>query len=250
MLKVALRWRLVPANPVALIDRPRGDAPEMHVLTESDVAALLAAYAELETAAEEDERAWWAIARRLVVVALGTGLRRGELLALAWGDVQLLERRLTVRRSFVRGEMTTPKSRTSRRMLEFGTRVGDALHEQWAASQYRSDDSIIFGHPQLGTPLDPSKLFRSYLRPALKHAGIVKPFRVWHDMRHTALTHDAAAGNPQAYVQMKAGHSQGSITERYIHASQVLFPGAAERSEERLFGALPVPSPVPTPGAE
>ena len=55
-------------------------------------------------------------------------------------------------------------------------------------------------------------------------------------LRHTALTHEAAAGNPAVYVPMKAGHSQGSITERYIHAAQVLFPGAALRGEERLFG--------------
>jgi hypothetical protein len=38
-----------------------------------------------------------------------------------------------------------------------------------------------------------------------------------------------------AYVQLKAGHSQSQITERYIHASQVLFPGAAARGEERML---------------
>ncbi|HEY8776134.1 MAG TPA: site-specific integrase [Gaiellaceae bacterium] len=93
----------------------------------------------------------------------------------------------------------------------------------------------MFGHPQIGTPLDPSKLSRSYMRPALRHAGIVKPFRPWHDLRHTALTHEAAAGNPAVYVQLKAGHSQGNVTERYIHAAQVLFPGAAQRGEDRMF---------------
>jgi len=67
--------------------------------------------------------------------------------------------------------------------------------------------------------------------------GDHKAFRAWHDLRHTALTHEAAAGNPAVYVQMKAGHSQGSITERYVHAAQVLFPGAAARGEERMFGA-------------
>lgn len=36
---------------------------------------------------------------------------------------------------------------------------------------------------------------------------------------------------------MSPGHSQGSITERYIHAAQVLFPGAADRGEERMLGA-------------
>jgi hypothetical protein len=40
-------------------------------------------------------------------------------------------------------------------------------------------------------------------------------------------------------VQLKAGHSQGSITERYIYAAQVLWPGAAAESEARIFGVLP-----------
>jgi hypothetical protein len=57
-------------------------------------------------------------------------------------------------------------------------------------------------------------------------------------MRHTAITHDAAAGNPQAYIQMKAGHSQGAITERYIHAAAVLYPGAAAKTEQRIFSGV------------
>ncbi len=141
----------------------------------------------------------------------------------------------------MRGEFTTPKSRTSQRTIELGPRVLEALNEQWQATSYRSDDSLVFCHPVLGTPLDASRLSREYMRPALKRAGITKPFRAWHDLRHTALTHEAAAGNPQAYVQLKAGHSQGSITERYIHAAQVLFPGAAERGEERIFAAVQDP---------
>jgi integrase len=72
--------------------------------------------------------------------------------------------------------------------------------------------------------------------PCAGRAKIVKPFRAWHDLRHTALTHEAAAGYPAVYVQLKAGHSQGSITERYIHAAQVLFPGAAAKGELRMFG--------------
>jgi integrase len=100
------------------------------------------------------------------------------------------------------------------------------------------DEDLVFCHRQLGTPLDPSKLARLYLTPAVKRAGITKPFRPFHDLRHTAITHDAAAGNPQAYVQMKAGHSQGAITERYIHAAAVMFPGVADKAEARLFAAV------------
>jgi len=40
-----------------------------------------------------------------------------------------------------------------------------------------------------------------------------------------------------AYVQLNAGHSQSAITERCIHAAQVLFPGAAACGEERIFSA-------------
>jgi hypothetical protein len=39
-------------------------------------------------------------------------------------------------------------------------------------------------------------------------------------------------------VQARAGHSQYAITERYVHAAQVAFPGAADRAEERLFGEV------------
>jgi integrase len=84
----------------------------------------------------------------------------------------------------------------------------------------------VFCQPTKGTPLDPSKPSKRYLRPALARAGITKPFRVFHDLRHTALTLEAAAGHPAVYVQLKAGHSQASITERYIQAAEVLFPGA------------------------
>jgi integrase len=239
LFKVAQRWRLIAASPMPQVDGPRVEQAEMNVLSEGEIADLLTAYDQLKAEPPEGTDAeWWPLTKRLVQVALGTALRRGELLALRWRDVKLLEGLLTVRESFVRGEFTTPKSKTSRRTMELGPRTLAVLQEHWQASHYRGDEDLIFGHPALGTPLDPSKLSRDYMRPALKRAAIVKPFRPWHDLRHTALTHEAAAGNPQVYVQMKAGHSQGSITERYIHAAQVAFPGAADRSEERLFGEV------------
>jgi integrase len=238
IFKVAKRWRYVKSSPLVEVERPRVESPEMEVLTEAEIARLAAAYAELEREAKPGERPWWALSRRLTLVALGTALRRGELLALRWRDVALLEGRLTVREALVRGKFQTPKTKSSRRTIELGPRAIAVLQEQWQATFFRGDGELVFGHPQLGTPLDPSKLTRDYMRPALARAKIEKPFRPWHGLRHTALTHEAAAGNPQAYVQLKAGHSQGSITERYIHAAQVLFPGAAGLGEERMFGAL------------
>jgi integrase len=237
VFKVAQRWRVVQVNPVLLVEPPRQETPEMNVLDEDEIARLLAAYRELEAEADEPERVWWRNTRRIVTLALATGLRRGELLGLRWRAVKLLDGLLTVESAFVRGEFTSPKSRASRRTLDLGPQAVAVLEEQFAEAIYKSDDDLVFCHPHLGTALDASKLSRDYMRPALKRAGIVKPFRVWHDLRHTSLTAAAAAGNPPAYVQMRAGHSQGSITERYVHAAQVLFPGAAERAEGRLFGS-------------
>jgi integrase len=238
MLKRAVRWRLMHSNPVEGCERPREEQCELNILTEAEIALLWNAYRSLEREAPVEECVWWRTARTLTFVALGTAMRRGELLALRWRDVQLLEGLLHVREAFVEGRFTTPKSRASRRLLELGPQTQALLATYWRETAFQGEEELVFCHPRLGTPLDPSKLARHYLRPALQRAGITKPFRPFHDLRHTALTHEAAAGNPMAYIQLKAGHSQGQITERYIHAAQVLFPGAAKRGETRLFAAV------------
>ncbi len=235
MLKRAVRWRLISRNPVHEVDRPRVPQPEMQILTPAQIARLATAYNELEQSADESDRVWWRLAHTLTLVALGTAMRRGELLALRWRDVRLLDGVLDVHQALVRGRITTPKSRAGRRLIELGPRTRDLLAEHWQQTRFQGDDELVFCHPQKGTPLDPSKLARIYLRPALNRAEVAATFRPFHDLRHTALTHEAAAGNPMAYIQHRAGHSQAAITERYIHAAQVLFPGAAALGEARMF---------------
>jgi integrase len=235
VFEVARRWRLIRSNPVDAIEKPRVEQPETVVLDEAEIARLLTAYSELEQDNPED--VWLPVVRRMVVVGLGTALRRGELLGLRWGDVELLEGLLRVRQQFTWGGFSPPKSRASRRVVTFGPKTAAALAEQWNATLRQRDEDLVFGHPHLGTPLDPSKL-STYAKRALKRAKIETPVQPWHGLRHTAPTFDAAVGLPNAYVQAKAGHSQFTITERYVHAAQVAFPGAADRSEERLFGEI------------
>jgi hypothetical protein len=136
-----------------------------------------------------------------------------------------------------RGDRGSGRRHTRRRTIGYGPRTADVLDEQYQSSRYRSPESLLFCHPALGTPLDPSKVSR-YMRKAISAAGIERTIRPWHDLRHTALTHDAAAGNPAVYVQARAGHAQATMTERYVHAAQVAFPGAAERAEDRIFGGV------------
>lgn len=244
MFKSARRWRWVAENPLDLVDRPAIPDLETETLDAVSVAAVLRAYRELEARAEDEDRHWYASARRMTTIALATGLRRGELLGLRWQDVELFERRIQVRRAFVRNEMTTPKSRAGRRTISVGDVAIAALEEQFSESLHRAPESIVFCHRALGAPLDPSKL-TTYARKALDRAGVDEGFRPWHGLRHTALTETAAAGVPAMFVQAKAGHAQGSTTERYLHAARTSYPDAAELAEARLFGSA-VPSSVPS----
>lgn len=232
IFKQGRKWRWVSENPLELVDPPPLDDTEAETLTAVEIRRLLAAYQQL---ADGDDAYWYDVGRRMTVVALSTGLRRGELLGLRWQDVELLEKRLDVRQAFVRGEMTTPKSRAGRRSVSLGAYAIAALEEQFRASNFTAADCPVFSHEALGTPLDPSKLTR-FARKAFAAAAIDKPFRPWHGLRHTALTETAAAGIPAMFVQEKAGHAQGSTTERYLHASKTSFPDAAELAEGRLFG--------------
>ena len=237
MLKTAVRWRLIRHNPVRDIDRPRLQQPEPQILDPLEIRRLDSAYKQLQaTATTELEREWWRIAHTITFTCLGTGLRRGELLALQWQDIHLLDQHLHVQRALVKGRLTTPKSRAGHRRIQLGPHTSQLLAAHYQTSHYTTDSDHVFHHPHKGTPLDPARLTRQYLHPALHAADITKQIRPFHDLRHTALTHDAAAGNPLTYIQHKAGHSQIAITQRYIHAAQTPFTGAAERAERRMCG--------------
>jgi integrase len=149
--------------------------------------------------------------------------------------VQLLDGHLRVREALVKGPLHHTQIQDQPPPDRTRPAHQTAPRRTLASDRLQRGRRPRFAHPQKGTPLDPARLAREHLKPAVKKAGITKPFRAFHDLRHTALTHEAAAGNPLSYIQMKAGHSQTSITERYTHAAQVQFAGAAARAEERMF---------------
>jgi site-specific recombinase XerD len=237
MLKRAVRWRLITHNPVPDCDRPASNSRRCRCSRNRDRPPL----GRLPTAHRPGrgrvERAWWRIATPSPSSHWHRDAPRRT--RLRWKDIQLPSQ-LTVREAFVRGRFTTPRAGLT---PPDRTRPAPTPPRPHWQTSYRADDDLVFSHPEKGTPLDASKLARVYLRPALKAANITRPFRPFHDLRHTALTREAAAGNPQAYIQLKAGHSQGQITERYIHAAQLHFPGAAAKAEERMFGSTAQLSP-------
>jgi integrase len=177
-------------NPVALADKPReARNTDIRFLSLEELEAILAATPTSPLGRTD---------RLIYLTAAMTGLRRGEVVALRWQDVDWKANVVRVRRSFTRGEFGTPKSRRSSRAVPVAPRLRVELDEHYRGTPYRDPDDLVFAHPASGSVLDPSKLRKRFQTCARRAA--VRPVR-FHDLRHTYGTQMAAAGAPLRAIQ-------------------------------------------------
>jgi integrase len=230
IFELARREGWVVANPCTLIDKPRVDTanPDIHFLDLDELEALLRAVPEDVLGRVE---------RRMYLMATMTGMRQGELLALRWRDIDWTAQRVRVRRSFVRGEFGTPKSKRSSRSVPLADRVAGELDLLHRETPWRGDDDLVFAHPLTGKPIDRSKLLKRF-KDALR-AGEVREVR-FHDLRHTFGTHMAAQGVPMRALQEMMGHRDFKTTLIYADYA----PGA--REAEWVEAAFRMESPTTT----
>ena len=87
-----------------------------------------------------------------------------------------------------------------------------------------------------------AEAFEEVLRAALAVAGIEGRVRAFHDLRHTAITNDAAAGANPVALMTKAGHADMKTTKTYMHMAGVVFRDEADRLEARLLGVEVLPT--------
>jgi integrase len=145
----------------------------------------------------------------LFLVAATCGLRQGELVALRWRNVDWTAGVIRVRRNYTRGHWGTPKSRRSSRAVPMISRTAGALDRLFTSSQHQADDDVVFGHPELGSVLDVSKL-RNRFKATLSSAG-VRPLR-FHDLRHTFGTRPRRQGCRSA--RCRSGWGTGTTRPR------------------------------------
>lgn len=145
--------------------------------------------------------------RTLVLLALRTGLRLGELLALRWCDVDLERARLVVRRSVARGIIGTPKNGKTRE-VDLSEHARDALR---AHRHLRSD--LVFCD-EAGALIARGAV-KWPLYSACKRAGL--PRVGWHVLRHTFASHLVMRGQPLKTAQELLGHATIEMTMRYAH---------------------------------
>jgi integrase len=150
----------------------------------------------------------------LVRVAAYAGLRRGELVALRWRDVDFAGHKLIVRRA-LSGE-TEVRSTKSRRAREvpLPDQSAAALQRLRLRGEFTGPDDYVFAN-RFGRRLDPSALRRRYERA--RDAAGLDPLR-FHDLRHTYGSLLVAGGIDLPSIKAAMGHSQISTTERYLHA--------------------------------
>jgi integrase len=189
----------LPFNPVAAVERQRVRySGDIEVFSPEEVLGLVRA-----APSEQDGAVY--------LTAAFTGLRRGELLALRWRDVDFAGETIRVRSSYAGGQVTAPKSGKVR-SVPMAPDVSQVLARLAGRERFTADDDLVFPG-QAGDYLDGSALRRRYA-VALKRAGL-RPLR-FHDLRHTFGTRMIGVADIRR-VQEWMGHADVQTTMKYLH---------------------------------
>jgi integrase len=236
-------------NPATAADRrPEPERARLDFFSPEEVEALARALAagahrdpntppvgEAEAAARADDDRQDA---ELVRVAAYTGLRRGELVALRWRDVDFARRKIVVQRAVSASvEALSTRSRRARE-VPLPDQAAGALDRVSQRGDFTSPDDYVFVN-RLGRRLDGSALRRRVERA--RDASGLRPLR-FHHLRHTYGSLLVAGGVDLASVKAAMGHARITTTERYLHAR------SASELADRFTRAL-APTEPATPSA-
>lgn len=231
MFGEAVRWGVIASNPAAGIRPPRAPRPKLHI---------------------PDQTTWGAIMERVrgrqvegpVVLAVGTGMRLGEILGAQWKNVDLERKVLRVAStlSYAGGEFTftAPKTSRARRSVDLPEFVVAFLRRHRRAQSERKmafrdvwgEHDVVFDNG-IGEPLSPWTVSTDFRRVV---AELGLPRTRFHDLRHAHATQLLSAGVHVKAVSERLGHSSTSFTMDTYSASIPLMGRTAADAADHLFG--------------
>jgi integrase len=223
-LKEALNLGLVARNVSDAVSPPRDRRPPIKAWDVPDVQRFL-------DIAHDD--GYWP----LWLIAVHTGMRRGELLGLRWSDVDLSKGLLHVRRSLIQTSagvgFQEPKTATSRRAIALNAVCVTALREHKVRQNERRlrlgagwpDNDLVFASA-VGTPIDGTTAYHRFLLLAEKAGCPRIPF---HGLRHTHATILMKSGINPKVASERLGHSTIALTlQTYSHVLPQMQQEAAD----------------------
>lgn len=216
----AMKAGRVLRNVCTLVDPPAKATAEMRPLTAAQARAFLVATAEDRLGP-------------LYALAIASGMRQGELLALRWQDIDLERGWLNVRHTLRRGDrrLAEPKTERARRTLRLGDSAIAVLREQRRRQGTINPEAFVFA-TAAGQPFDSVNVTHEF-QTALKRAGL--PHQRFHSLRHLYATLMLEDGEELAVVSRTLGHADLSTTaDIYAH----LTPAMLERSAARMDAIL------------
>ncbi len=233
-LKNAVRINLLSRNVSDSVDKPKIQRPEMHPMTETDLGRFLEAAKQGEYYA-------------LFYTYLFTGMRRSELLAVRWSDVDLLDMQISVSRTMqylngVKNHVTfkEPKSKKSRRLIALSPSTVFVLREHLNTQEnmreslnlsHMTENDLVFSHWD-GSPMLPDSITHAWIK-LVRKCGL-EGIRL-HDARHTHATIMLKQGVHPKIVQERLGHSTISTTlDTYSHVAPGLQQAAAKGFDDIL----------------
>jgi integrase len=217
-LQTAVNWEYVHRNVMERVTRPKVHRSEAKAMTAPQAAQFL-------KAAKEDRLF------ALYHLALATGMRQGELLALHWSDIDLDAGTIAVRKSLLEIRKrymealnldqpltrTITKSKTGRRTVDLPFESINVLREHRERMLAEGLNSEWVFVSSEGTPIRKSNLINKSLKPLLAKAGL--PHFPFHALRHTHATLLFSLKTHPKLVQQRLGHSQVQLTlDTYTHA--------------------------------
>lgn len=234
-----IRHEWIHRNPITKVRASAKRLREPDVLSPAELSALIAELPLREKA--------------MVMLAGSTGLRRSELIALTWRDIDPLLIQVNVLRSCVRNHFGDTKTEASRRPVPLHSSVVECLNEWRKESKHNGDADFLFpsNRKEGKQPITPDMVLKKVIRPALVRAKIIGKVIGWHSFRHSLATNLRAAGADLKTAQELLRHANSRITlDIYTRAISETKRDANNKVMEMVLEAgkpkVSAPSPAPS----